>query len=129
MFTLDQIHQAHGKVKSGADFPAYIRELKGLGVLRYQTFVRDGHTDFFGEQGYRLSTQAKYAGLTISETSDPDQFQLDLRAHQQGLTDYPGFCADCARSGIEKWEVDLGEMSCCYFDKAGGRVLTEEIPQ
>ena len=33
MFTLEQIKLAHSKVKSGADFPAYIKELKALGVI------------------------------------------------------------------------------------------------
>jgi hypothetical protein len=32
MFTLEQIQQAHKKVKSGADFPAYAQELTNMGV-------------------------------------------------------------------------------------------------
>lgn len=39
MFTIEQIQQAHSKVKSGADLPAYIRGLKQMGVLHYETFV------------------------------------------------------------------------------------------
>jgi hypothetical protein len=35
MFTIEQIKQAHVKVKSGADFPAYIKYLKQLGVRYY----------------------------------------------------------------------------------------------
>ncbi len=45
MFILDQIEAAHSKVKSGADFPEYIKELKQFGVTSYETFVSDGHTD------------------------------------------------------------------------------------
>jgi hypothetical protein len=30
MFTIEQIDQAHSKVKSGADFPKYIQDLKNL---------------------------------------------------------------------------------------------------
>ena len=33
MFSLDQIQQAHSKLKSGADFPVYIHEIKLLGVV------------------------------------------------------------------------------------------------
>ena len=33
MFTVEQIKAAHSKVKSGADFPAYIQEIKALGLL------------------------------------------------------------------------------------------------
>jgi len=43
MFTLNQVKQAHSKVKSGADFPAYIVAIKTLGVVYYQTYVTDGH--------------------------------------------------------------------------------------
>jgi hypothetical protein len=32
MFTIEQIKQAHNKVKSGADFPKYIQEIKKLGM-------------------------------------------------------------------------------------------------
>ena len=46
MFTQEQISSSHSKVKSGAGFPAYINELKQLGVTHYETFVADGHTDF-----------------------------------------------------------------------------------
>lgn len=39
MFTVEQIEQAHGKVKSGADFPKYIQEIKALGVTSFETWV------------------------------------------------------------------------------------------
>jgi hypothetical protein len=44
MFTLEEIKLAHSKVKSGADFLAYIHELKSIGLLSYTQFVSDGHT-------------------------------------------------------------------------------------
>ena len=45
MFTIEQIQSAHSKVKSGADFPKYIQEIKALGVTSYETYVEDGRTD------------------------------------------------------------------------------------
>ncbi|NMH27675.1 DUF1398 domain-containing protein [Flavobacterium silvaticum] len=128
MFTTDQIKAAHSKVKSGADFPAYIREIKDLGVTYYETFVSDGHTDFFGADNFKASMPAKYQKLKISQTSNESQFKSDLKSHQQGQTDYSTFCADCAKSGIEKWAVDLQKMTCTYFDKAGNQMLVEQIP-
>ena len=56
MFTVEQIKAAHSKVKSGAEFPAYIKDIKSLGVTYYETFVTDGHTDYYGANGYK----AKY---------------------------------------------------------------------
>lgn len=128
MFTIDQIASAHAKVKSGADFPTYIKELKTLGVQRYETFVSDGHTQYSGSGGYQISTPPKYQALVVSEQTNRNQFQTDLKAHQQGQTDYPAFCRDCAKSGVVKWVVDLEQMSCTYFDTAGLEVLVEKIP-
>ena len=123
-----QIKAAHEKVKSGIDFPAYINEIKQLGVLKYETFVSDGHTDFFGINDYRTSSPAKYDALKISEPSKADQFKPDLKAHQQGKADFLTFCKDCAQSGIEKWTVDMDKMTCTYYDKAGNAILVEIVP-
>lgn len=129
MFTVEQIKGAHSKVKSGADFPAYIQDLKKLGVTNYETFVSDGHTDYFGANNYQISTIAKYGNLEISQTSDTEQFKTDLKAHQQGKSDYLTFCNNCSKSGIEKWKVSIDKMICIYYDKAGNEILMEKIPQ
>ncbi|HTO35890.1 MAG TPA: DUF1398 family protein [Flavobacterium sp.] len=129
MFTIEQIQNVHSKVKSGADFPAYIQDLKKLGVTHYETFVSDGHTNYYGANDYKITSPAKYETLIVAETSDGRQFKIDLKAHQNGKTDYPTFCNDASKSGIEKWSVCMDEMNCIYFDKARNKILTEEIPQ
>lgn len=127
MFTVEQIKSAHSKVKSGADFPSYIKDIKKLGVTFYETFVTDGHTDYYGEKNYKTSSVAKYDPLPITQVSNIEQFKADIKAHQQGKTDYPTFCTDCAKSGIEKWAVCMDKMTCTYFDKAGNEMLVELI--
>jgi uncharacterized protein YbcV (DUF1398 family) len=67
--------------------------------------------------------------LAIADQPDPEQFKTDLKVHQEGKTDYPTFCRDCAKSGIEKWTVVMDQMTCTYYDKAGNELLMEEIPQ
>jgi uncharacterized protein YbcV (DUF1398 family) len=129
MFTVAQIKAAHSNVKSGADFPAFIQAIKQLGVAQYETFVTDGHTDYYGASGYVDSSTARHAPLHIAETGDPAQFKLALKAHQQGKTDYPTFIATCANLGIEKWIVSMGKMTCAYYDCAGNEVLVEVIPE
>jgi uncharacterized protein YbcV (DUF1398 family) len=129
MFTVEQIKTAHSKVKSGADFPAYIQDIKKLGITFYETFVTDGQTDFYGANDIKTTIPAKYKALTISETSNADQFKADLKEHQQGKTDYLTFIRMCARFGIEKWEVSMDKMTCTYYGKAGNEILVEQIPQ
>ncbi len=128
MFTVDQIEQAHLKVKSGADFPKYIQEIKALGVVAFETWVNDSHTEYFGEN-FRTASKPKYAELIISENSDGENFKARLKEHQQGKTDYFTFCKDCAETGIEKWIVNLHHMTCIYYDKIGTEILVEQIPQ
>ncbi|MFI0491565.1 DUF1398 domain-containing protein [Flavobacterium sp.] len=129
MFTIEQIKEAHSKVKSGADFPLFIKDIKKLGVLSYEAFVADGHTDYYGENGYKTSSPAKYNDLIIAELSNMEQFKIDIKLHQQGKTDYARFCNDCAQSGIEKWIVNSVNMTCAYYDKVGEELLIEQIPK
>ena len=128
MFTVDQIKTAHSKVKSGADFPAYIKEIKGLGVTHYEAYVSDGHIDYHGEGGSAF-VQAKYEALPVAETPEGEQFRKELKSHQEGKTDFLTFIKMCAVLGIEKWQISMDRMTCTYFDKAGNEVLIEEIPE
>lgn len=129
MFTAEQIKAAHSKVKSGADFPAYIREIKSLGVTHYEAYVSDGHTDYHGNNKHTATVPAKYAPLSIADSVQTDTFKAELLAHQQGKTDYLTFITMCAQTGIEKWKISMDRMTCTYFDKAGNEVLVEQIPQ
>ncbi|MBO9566062.1 MAG: DUF1398 domain-containing protein [Niastella sp.] len=129
MFTLEQIRTAHAKVRSGADFPAYIRELKELGITHYEFYVTDGHTDYRGNNDFKLVSPAKYSVLIISDNINAEQFKKDLLHHQQGGSDYLRFCQQCAGNGIEMWAVSLQAMTCTYYDKTGAEVLVENILQ
>ena len=128
MFTIEQIKAAHSKVKSGADFPKYIQEIKLLSVIGYETCVKDSHTKYFGKNGYHIESKPMYDPLTISEIVNKEKFSHCLKIHQEGKTDYHTFCKDCAETGIDKWVVSLDPMTCVYFDKVGNEVLVELIP-
>lgn len=128
MFTIEQIKAAHSKVKSGTDFPSYIKEIKALGVTRYETYVSDGHIDYHGTNNYTLKVPAEYKPLIIGDISK-DEFKAKLVAHQQGKTDFITFIKMCAAFGIEKWAISMGKMTCIYYDKVGNEILVEGIPQ
>ncbi len=128
MFTVEQIEKAHEKVKSGADFPKYIQEIKRLGVIAFETWVYDSHTEYFGRNEFRTASLAQYDRLAIDDNCNGEKFKQYLKSHQQGETDYFSFCKHCAETGIEKWIVSLETMTCTYYDKAKNKVLTEQIP-
>lgn len=127
-FTLEDIKTEHQKVKSGADFPQYIKAIKELGVSHYTTYVEDGKTEYFDTHNQSAQTTGKYDKLGVSEKVNLDHFKTRLKLHQQGGTDYMTFCKDCAENGIEGWKMDLNAMTCTYFDKERRDLLIEQIP-
>jgi uncharacterized protein YbcV (DUF1398 family) len=128
-FTTEQLKAAHSKVKSGADFPSYIKEIKALGVTHYETYVNDGHIDYHGVSNYTAKVPAKYKMLTVADHANIEKFKTELLAHQQGATDFLTFIRMCAETGIEKWEICMGKMTCTYFDTAGNAIWVEQIPE
>jgi uncharacterized protein YbcV (DUF1398 family) len=128
MFTVQQIELAHSKIKSGAEFPKYIQEIKQIGVVAFETFVLDNHTEYFGKDGYQTKSRPKYEALAVAENCDKELFFHYLKIHQQGQTDYITFCKHCAETGIKKWVVSLSKMTCTYFDNANNEIIVEIVP-
>ncbi|MNQ50827.1 hypothetical protein D3C85_647860 [compost metagenome] len=128
MFTIAQIKEAHSRVKSGADFPAYIQDLIALGVKGYVTFVNDGHVEYFRADNFRAVATETYNSITIAPSANKERFIEFLVMHQDGQTDYLTFCNHAGQCGIAKWSVHIIEMTCTYFDQSGAEILIEKIP-
>ncbi|MBS1624237.1 MAG: DUF1398 family protein [Bacteroidetes bacterium] len=128
MFTSEAIKATHAKVRSGADFPQYVKDMKALGVLRYDHYVADGHCVYYGENHFQLSSTAQWAPISVATAPSPKGLIVVLKAHQAGETDYLTFCRQAAENGVEKWTVDMIRMACIYYDVQGGELLKEEIP-
>jgi uncharacterized protein YbcV (DUF1398 family) len=129
MFTLEMIREAHSKVRTGADFPAYIQDMKKMGVLSYEHFVTDGHIVYQGPSGFQLVAPAKWIPVPIAPAAQKEVLQQNIKIHQQGKTDYPTFCRQAAEIGVEKWIVDLQKMMCTYYDLSGHSMVAESIPE
>ncbi len=128
MFTIEQIQDIHSKVKSGADFPRYIQELIQLGVRNYTIYVNNGRTVYSGKNNFTISSEANYPLVEISLEGNKQNLEHTLKIHQQGLTDYPAFCRQAAEAGVEKWTVDMEQMTCTYYDQQGNMLVIENIP-
>jgi len=127
MFTLAQIKEAHSKVKSGADFPAYIQDVLALGVRGYDTFVNDGHVEYFGVNDYRVEATKTYDNIGIAASANKERFIEFLVMHQSGQTDYFTFCNHAAQCGIAKWSVNIIEMICTYYDASDAPIVIEKM--
>jgi uncharacterized protein YbcV (DUF1398 family) len=128
MFTITQIKEAHSRVQSGADFPAYIQDLIALGVKGYDTFVNDGHVEYFGADNFRAVATETYTNIPIVPSVNKERFIEFLVMHQDGQTDYLTFCNHAAQCGIAQWSVNIIEMTCTYLDQSGAAILIEKIP-
>jgi uncharacterized protein YbcV (DUF1398 family) len=128
MFTLQQIKAAHAKVKSGADFPRYIQEIKALCLKRYVFSVGDGSAIYYGEKECQVVSPAIYIPKTINPESLPDQLRHTIAIHQQGQTDFLTFCTQAAEAGVKQWVIDTERMLCVYQDTDGKEMVAEPIP-
>jgi len=128
MFTIEEIQAAEAKVKSGADFPNFIQEIKAMGVVRNDVYVMNGMSVYFGNDDHTVQGPPAYEDLLIEETSNIEELKEALKVHQNGSTDYQTFCRQVAVAGVEKWVTDLNEMTVTYLDMAGNEMVVEHIP-
>lgn len=129
MFTLQQVKDAHNKIQTGADFPAYIQDLKKLWVITYDTFTLDGHTTYYGESDYSINSESKYSPLIVALVAHSEEFLDNLRLHQQWWSDYMMFCRHAAQTWVHHWTVDIFKMICTYYDIVWNEILLEAIPE
>lgn len=128
MFTLEEISAAHAKIRTGADFPAFVEEIKTAGVMKQEFLVLNGTTVNYTIDERSLESSPAYPELEVAESADSRAFASILQHHQQGKSDFHEFCRESAAVGIEKWVCDYLTMKVTYFDKAEKAVLEESIP-
>lgn len=127
-FTEQQIREAHSKVKSGADYPQYVQDLKKLGVSKYDYVVENGKNVYNDKEGRSLAIALYPAHRVVADVSSSEKLRQYITIHQKGQTDYPTFCLQAAEAGVERWTSDLETMVCSYYDKNGSVLYAEGIP-
>jgi uncharacterized protein YbcV (DUF1398 family) len=127
MFTIEQINDIHDRLGNAETLRDYLQALHALGVKKYNSYLTDGHSEYFGEQGEKVVSPAAHEPMTIAETSNRDEFLKHLHRHEQGKTSYVEMSQGLAESGIEKWTFDTSKFAISYYDKAGNEMLVEQI--
>jgi len=127
MFTIEQINDLHDRLGSAKTLLEYLRALKTIGVERYDSYLADGHSEYFGQDGYRIVSLPVHELLHVAETGQRETFLQHLRRHERRETTYLEMSRGLAQSGIEKWTFDTGSMTITYYDKAGREMLVEQI--
>jgi uncharacterized protein YbcV (DUF1398 family) len=129
MFTVEQIKAAHRKVKTGADFPNYVQEIKALGLIKYEYMVADGRTIYYGDNNFTTEAPPIYPEKRVSPVPSATTMEQNIREHQQGKSDFLTICQQAADAGVHHWEVNAQTMLCSYFDSDNNRMIAEPIPQ
>ncbi|UKT65488.1 DUF1398 domain-containing protein [Pedobacter mucosus] len=128
MFTISEIKTAEAKIKTGADFPQFIKEIKDLGVTRNDVYVSNGLSIYFGDENQSEQVSPEnYPQLVVNDESSVDKLKHALEVHQQGNSDFIEFCKQAADAGVEKWVVDTADMTCTYLDSEQKELVKEEI--
>jgi uncharacterized protein YbcV (DUF1398 family) len=127
MFTIERINEFHARLGNARTLAEYVLALKGLGVERYNSYLADGHSEYFGRGGHRVVSPPMHEVLPVAETGQRETFLQHLRRHERRETTYLEMSRGLAQSGIEKWTVDTGRMTMTFYDKAGCKMLVEQI--
>jgi uncharacterized protein YbcV (DUF1398 family) len=127
VFTIEQIEELHGRLGSAETLADYVRSLAGLGIVRYDSYVSDGHSEYLGDDGHRLISQPAHDELSVVVRSDRDAFLDHLRRHERGETSYLEMSRGLAESGVERWTVDTHAMTMTYYSQSGDILLAEVI--
>jgi uncharacterized protein YbcV (DUF1398 family) len=127
MFTIEQINDLHDHLGTMGTFAHYVRALRSAGVETYDSYLVDGHSEYFGRDSYTVRSPAVHENLTVADTSNRGAFLEHLNLHNHHQTGYLEMSKGLAESGIEKWTVDTSRMTMTFYDKAGNEMLVETI--
>lgn len=59
MSTLEQINDIHDRLGNAKTLPQYLEALKNIGVDKYDSFIDDGHSEYFGKNGHEKRSPAE----------------------------------------------------------------------
>ncbi len=126
MFTIEQINGLHTRFGRAETLGEYVMALNAIGVERYDSYLTDGHTEFFGGN-HQVNSPPAHDYLPIASRSDKEKFFQHLSLSEQGKSTYLKMSKGLAESGIEKWTVDTGKSTMTFYDYAGNEMLVESI--
>jgi uncharacterized protein YbcV (DUF1398 family) len=127
MFTMAEIDELHDRWGNTETLADYLRGLAAIGVVRFESFLVDGHSEFFGPDGRRVVSPPHHEVLPLAEVSDRRALVEHLRRHSEERTSYVEMSASLAASGVEKWVADTAELTMTYYDQAGIALLGDKV--
>ena len=119
MFNLERIDRIHDQLGKQATLLQYLQALKAIGVDKCDSFISDGHSEYFGKEGHEVLSSSAHEKLKIAEVSNREDFIKYLNLHSQRKTTYLEMSRGLADRGVEKWTFDTNKMTMTYYDRSG----------
>ncbi|MER3482294.1 MAG: hypothetical protein C4332_03190 [Meiothermus sp.] len=101
MFTLEQVNDLHARLVNAETLSEYARALNAIGIEKYDSYLTDGHSEYFGKQGHKVASPV-HQKLSVAEQGNRKDFFQHLKLHEQGKTTYIEMSIGLGQSGIEK---------------------------
>jgi uncharacterized protein YbcV (DUF1398 family) len=98
-FTIEQIHEIHDRLGTIERFPDYLRALSEIGVEKYDSYLSDGHSEYFAGDGRSVVSAAVHEVLPINDASDREKVIEHLGLHELGRTSYLEMSKGLATAG------------------------------
>jgi hypothetical protein len=73
MFTIEQINDLHDRLGSAETLVEYVRGLNAIGVEKYDSYLTDGHSEYFGMHGHKVIAPPAHDKLPIAEKSNREK--------------------------------------------------------
>ena len=127
MFTLDQITNVHDRLGNAKTLFEYAKALNALGVMYADSYITDGHSEYFGKDGYVVKSPSYHQTFEVAENSNEETFHEYMELSEQGKIGYVEMSEGFAKSGVEKWTMDTSRATFTYYDKSGKQLLVEEL--
>jgi uncharacterized protein YbcV (DUF1398 family) len=127
VFTMAQIDDLHARLGRADALADYLRGLAAIGVVRFESFVTDGHSEFVGDDGHRVVSPAHHDVFVVAQVSDRDAFLEQLKRHLDGETTYVEMSKGLADCGVKSWVADTTALTMTYYDQAGAALLVEKV--
>src|SRR6267378_4125946 len=85
MFTIERINDLHARLGSVRTLPEYVLAVKGLGVERYDSYLADGHSEYFGPGGHRVVSPPVHEVLPVAETGQRGATRIRVQHTDENL--------------------------------------------
>lgn len=71
MFNLSQINELHGQFGKLFTLTQYLQALHAIGVVRFDSFITDGHSEYYGEGSHKITSPKVHNKFSIAPKCSP----------------------------------------------------------